>query len=432
MDTTYRKKLVEVALPLEAINKASAREKSIRHGHPSTLHLWWARRPLAAARAVIFAQMVDDPSTYVDELLADPEKRMKAEEELKKRRKIWEEQLEAYDDAERRGDTSVPEPGPEPTLEECAAEIERERLVRMIEELVKWENTTNEEVLERAREEIRKSWRRTCEANKDHPRAAELFDPEKLPAFHDPFAGGGALPLEAQRLGLESYASDLNPVAVMINKAMIEIPPKFAGQPPVGPIPEGEKQQKMHEDWSGAKGLAEDVRRYGHWMREEAFKRIGHLYPKVKITQEMVETRPDLKAYQGDELTVIAWLWARTVKSPNPAYAHVDVPLVRSFVLSSKKGKEVWVEPVIDGDRYHFEVRTGKQPAGALEGTVLRTGATCIMSQTAMPFKYVREEGKAGRMGERLMAVVAEGTRGRVYLSPTEETAQVARTAQPE
>ena len=178
--TKTRKKLIEVALPLDAINAASAREKSIRHGHPSTLHLWWARRPLAAARAVLFAQLVDDPSDLPEEF--------PTEEEQKK---------------------------------------ERDRLFEIIEELVLWENTTNEIVLEKARAEIRKSWRRTCADNCNHPRAAELFDPEKLPAFHDPFAGGGAIPLEAQRLGLESYASDLNPVAVLINKAMIEIPPKF-------------------------------------------------------------------------------------------------------------------------------------------------------------------------------------------------------------
>jgi len=231
----YRKKLIEVALPLDAINAASAREKSIRHGHPSTLHLWWARRPLAAARAVIFAQMVDDPSEYVDELLADPVLRHAAEAELRARWEVWERRVAAYDDAQRRGDDSVPEPGPEPTLEECAADLERQRLFALIEELVQWENTTNEKVLERAREEIRKSWRRTCRYNADHPRAAELFNPDKLPAFHDPFAGGGSLPLEAQRLGLEAYASDLNPVAVLINKAMIEIPPKFAGMPPVNP-----------------------------------------------------------------------------------------------------------------------------------------------------------------------------------------------------
>ena len=383
------KKLIEVALPLDDINVAAAREKSIRHGHPSTLHLWWARRPLAAARAVLFAQMVNDPGY---------------------------QQGEDF----KYG------------VNKKEAEIKREKLFQIIRDLVKWENTNNEEVLNRARGAIWESWRETCHLNRNHPKAAELFNPDKLPAFHDPFAGGGAIPLEAQRLGLESYASDLNPVAVMINKAMIEIPPKFAAQKPVGPLSEGEKQTDMLEDWSGARGLAEDVRRYGHWMREEAFKRIGHLYPKVKITPEMVTERHDLKAYQGEELTVIAWLWARTVKSPNPAFSDVDVPLVRSFVLSSKKGKEAWVEPVIEGNNYHFEVRIGKHPTDVIVGTVERTGATCIMSQTAMPFKYVREEGKASRMGERLMAIVAEGTRGRVYLSPTEEMIQVARSAQPE
>lgn len=381
------KKLIEVALPLDDINIAAAREKSIRHGHPSTLHLWWARRPLAAARAVIFAQMVNDPG-YQRELGYGVNKK--------------------------------------------EAEIKREKLFEIIRELVKWENTNNEEVLQRARDAIWESWRETCRLNRNHPQAAELFNPDKLPAFHDPFAGGGAIPLEAQRLGLESYASDLNPVAVMINKAMIEIPPKFAGQKPVGPLPEGEKQPDMMEEWAGARGLAEDVRRYGHWMREEAFKRIGHLYPKVAVTSDMVAERPDLKPYEGEELTVIAWLWARTVKSPNPAFGDVDVPLVRSFVLSSKKGKEAWVEPVIEGNNYRFEVRMGKQPVDALEGTVVRTGATCIMSQTAMPFKYVREEGKAGRMGERLMAIVAEGARGRVYLSPTQEMVKLARSAQPD
>ena len=296
---------------------------------------------------------------------------------------------------------------------------------------MQWENTNNEQVLNRAREAIWQSWRETCALNSKHPQAAELFNPDKLPAFHDPFAGGGALPLEAQRLGLESYASDLNPVAVMINKAMIEIPPKFAGRAPVGPIPDGEQQPDMLTDWAGARGLAEDVRRYGHWMREQAFARIGHLYPKVEVTAEMVSERPDLKPYEGEQLTVIAWLWARTVKSPNPAFSHVEVPLVRSFVLSSKKDKEAWVEPVIDGDQYQFIVRMGKMPKDAVDGTVVRTGGTCIMSNTAMPFKYIRDEGKAGRMGQKLMAIVAEGQRGRVYLSPNAEAIEVAKSAQP-
>ena len=278
---TIRKKLIEVALPLEAINKASAREKSIRHGHPSTLHLWWARRPLAAARAVIFAQMVDDPSSYVDELKDVPHLRRKAESVLRSRRKRWEEATALAEKAKAAG-IAAPEPGPEPKLDDILAEAARNDLFKIIEDLVLWENTTNETVLQKARDAIWDSWRRTCRDNAGHPRAKELFDRHKLPAFHDPFAGGGALPLEAQRLGLEAYASDLNPVAVLINKAMIEIPPKFAGRPPVNP--ESRKNSLGTKTWKGAQGLAEDVRYYGQWMRDEAEKRIGHLYPKIEIT----------------------------------------------------------------------------------------------------------------------------------------------------
>src|SRR5690606_18046326 len=291
-----------------------------------------------------------------------------------------------------------------------------------------------EKVLERAREEIRKSWRRTCRDNADHPRAAELFNPDKLPAFHDPFAGGGSLPLEAQRLGLEAYASDLNPVAVLINKAMIEIPPKFAGMPPVNPEARNDRSLFKRE-WKGAQGLAEDVRYYGKWMRDEAEKRIGHLYPKVKITPELVRERPDLKKYEGRELTVIAWLWARTVKSPNPAFAHVDVPLASTFMLSTKKGKEAYVEPVIEGDSYRFTVKVGKpkDPEAAENGTKLGRGANfrCVMSGTPIPPDHIYGEAKAGRMGARMMAIVAEGDRERVYLPPTPETEEIARSAQP-
>jgi putative DNA methylase len=309
------------------------------------------------------------------------------------------------------------------------AETERKRLFEIIKKLVLWENTTNGAVLAEAREEIWKSWRETCALNKNHPQAKELFNPDKLPAFHDPFAGGGAIPLEAQRLGLEAWASDLNPVAVLINKAMIEIPPKFAGRPPVNP--ESRKQKRVGTEWKGAAGLAEDVRYYGQWMRDEAEKRIGHLYPKVRITAEVAKERPDLKEYVGKELTVIAWLWARTVKSPNPAFKDVEVPLVRSFRLSTKRGKEAWVEPVIRSDRsgYDFAVRVSGEPE--LEGTVSRQGGVCIMSKAPMDFKYIRAEGKAGRMGERLMAVVVEGRRSRIYLSPTEEMAHVASEAKP-
>ena len=214
-----------------------------------------------------------------------------------------------------------------------------------------------------ARQEIRKSWRRTCEDNRDHPRAAELFNPDQLPAFHDPFAGGGSIPLEAQRLGLEAHASDLNPVAVLINKAMIEIPPKFAGKSPVNPKAR-EGKGSTNASWKGAAGLAEDVRYYGNWMRDEAEKRIGHLYPKIEVTAEMAQERPDLKQYVGRKLTVIAWLWARTVKSPNPAFANVDVPLASTFMLSTKKGKEAYVEPVIENGGYRFTVKAGA-PTGA-------------------------------------------------------------------
>src|SRR4051794_24513498 len=301
---TTRKKLIEVALPLEAINNASAREKSIRHGHPSTLHLWWARRPLAAARAMIFAQMGGDPSPYVDGLRADPKLNRKAESVLKARLKLWEEARALSEKAKGSG-LSVPEPGPAPTLDDMLADQERQRLFKIIEDLVLWENTTNETVLQAARDEIWQSWRRTCAENADHPRATELFDRKKLPAFHDPFAGGGALPLEAQRLGLESYASDLNPVAVLINKAMIEIPSKFAGRPPVNPAAQSERSL-VAKEWRGAQGLAADVRYYGRWMRDEAEKRIGQLYPKVEVTAEMAQERPDLKRYVGKKLTVIA------------------------------------------------------------------------------------------------------------------------------
>jgi putative DNA methylase len=388
------RKLIEVALPLDAINEAAAREKSIRHGHPSTLHLWWARRPLAAARAVIFAQMVNDPS--------------------------WKWEMEHSGE--------VP-----PNNLKASWAASRNRLFDILKELVKWESTTNQVILDKARAEIRKSWRETCELNKDHSRAPELFNPDKLPAFHDPFAGGGALPLEAQRLGFEAYASDLNPVAVLINKAMIEILPKFAGCSPVNPeLRSG--SNLIARTWEGVEALVEDIRYYGQWVREEAQKRLGRLYPPVEITADIAKDRPDLKPLVGEKLTVIAWIWARTVKSPNPAFRHVDVPLASTFVISSKEGKEVYIEPVVRGDTYDFAVKLGKPPARAKDGTKISRGANfrCLLSDAPIEPQYVKAEGRAGRMGATLMAVVVEGPRGRLYIPPPHDAERIAREIQPQ
>ena len=346
----YKRKLIEVALPLEAINRESAREKSIRHGHPSTLHLWWARRPLAACRAVLFAQLVDDPSAHPDQF---------------------------------------------PT--EQAQAVERRRLFDLIERLVVWENSGNEALFRQAYNEI-----------------AKCFD-GKPPAILDPFCGGGSIPLEAQRLGLEAHASDLNPVAVLITKALIEIPPKWAGRPPVFP---GAAESRL--DWSRATGLAEDVRRYGQWMRDEAEKRIGHLYPKA--------TLPD-----GSKASVIAWIWARTVTCPSPACG-IEMPLVRSWWLGKKKGKEAYVVPRVENGRVEFGIGhdVAHAPIKETDGTVRRTGAVCVGCGTAVPLAYVRVEGKAGRIGARLMAVAAEGHRRRVYLTPTTEHEKAADVPVPD
>lgn len=348
---TQVKKLIEVSLPLDAINAESAREKSIRHGHPSTLHLWWARRPLAAARAVLWSSLVDDPSSH-----------------------------------------------PELFSTEEDQNSERERLHQLLVKLVKWENSNNEEVLEDARAEIRK-----------------YMGEEKL-VFLDPFAGGGSIPLEAQRLGMEAHAHDLNPVAVMINKAMIEIPPKFAGKPPINP--EGRKDLRG-KTWSGASGLAEDVRYYGQWMKEESFRCIGHLYPRVKLSD-------------GSEATVIAWIWARTVKCPNPACG-CEMPLASSFILSKKKGKEAWIEPVIDDVQapIRYTVKTGKGtppcPPKVGRGAKFR----CIKCGTTPATDYIKDEGQKDRLGAQLMAVVAESALGRLYLPPDTAQLQAANVHRP-
>ena len=397
MASTYKKKLIEVAIPLEAINVASAREKSIRHGHPSTLHLWWARRPLAACRAVLFAQLVDDPSGYADELLDDPKIREQAETDLAVRLKVWRDR-----NADAQG--NVPDT-PEPTLEDCAADIERKRLFQIIEKLVLWENSANEEVLERARAEIRRS----CGG--------------ALPPVYDPFSGGGSIPLEAQRLGLPAYGSDLNPVAVMIGKAMIEIPPKFKDMPPIHP---GIKERSFYRN---AEGLAEDVRYYGEWMREKAWELIGQLYPQVDLPKE----------YGGGKATVIAWIWARTVPSPDPAFAGVLVPIASSFLLSSKPGREAWIEPVVDrqAKTISYRIRQGgtkAEIAAAKEGTKAGRGANfrCLISDTAITPEYVKRMGREGHMAQTLLAIVAEGNRSRAYVAPTADQEQLALLAKPD
>lgn len=394
---TYKKKLIEVALPLEDINREAAREKSIRHGHPSTLHLWWARRPLAACRAVLFASLVDDPSECVKELLGDLDKRQAAEKELKKRRKAWAELKATFDKASGAGMKSVPDPGTEAQLEDVIVEMERERLFNIIRELVKWENSNNEGVLDRARAEIRRS------------------TGGKPPPVYDPFCGGGSIPLEAQRLGLEAHASDLNPVPVLINKAMIEFPWKFAGRPPVNPEAKG--KLSASGSWRGAAGLAEDICYYGRRMCDEVEERIGDLYPKVKLP----------KQHGGGEATVIAWLWARTVPSPNPAAKGAHVPLVKSFWLAKKAGKKAWVEPVVDQSKmsYRFEVRSGEGEPRA--GTINSKGDVCLLTGTPMTREYIRTEARAGRMGTRLMAIVAEVNGKRVHVTPSDEHEEVAK-----
>ena len=355
MTAAPRKKLIEIAIPLEAINAASAREKSIRHGHPSTLHLWWARRPLAACRAVLFAQLVDDPSSHPDKF---------------------------------------------PT--EDAVDEERKRLFDIIEELVVWENSTNEAVLERARAEIRKCCGDT------------------LPPIYDPFSGGGSISLEAQRLGLPAYGSDLNPVAVMIGKAMIEIPLKFKDREPVHP---GTKDRNHYRN---AEGLAEDVKHYGEWMRERAFERIGHLYPPVDLPSE----------HGGGKATVVAWIWARTVPSPDPAFGDVQVPIASSFLLNSKAGNEAWIEPIVDkvAKTISYRIRKGgtkEEIAEAKAGTKAgRAVFRCLLSDTAIMPDYIKSKGNSGEMSQTLVAIVAEGNRSRIYVAPHE--AHVATAASPQ
>lgn len=384
---TYRKKLIEVALPLEAINMESAREKSIRHGHPSTLHLWWARRPLAACRAVLWASLVDDPSSW-------PEKFPTLEAQTQERQRLFDILGRIVVDTDKKG-----------------------KQKQVVRGLVSWDDIKDPQVIQDAQREIARclAWGRG-EKPPTKPEEVREYIAQYAPPAYDPFAGGGSIPLEAQRLGLEAHASDLNPVAVLINKALIEIPPRFANLPPVN----GDDRKRTGlESWRGAQGLAADVRYYGSWMREVAVNGIGDLYPPVTLEN-------------GDKATVIAWLWARTVTCPNPACG-CQMPLVRSFNLSTKTGKETWVEYAINGEtsppEIDFVVKTGK--GKPREGTVDRKGAVCLACGTSVKLDYVRSEGRQKRMGVKLMAIVAEGKNGRIYLPPTKQQENIAFSAKP-
>tara|TARA_B100000212_G_scaffold336040_1_gene308816 strand:+ start:3490 stop:6393 length:2904 start_codon:yes stop_codon:yes gene_type:complete len=373
-----RRKLIESSIPLDAINEASSREKSIRHSHPSTLHLWWARRPLASARAILFCQLVDDPSDIKEEF---------------------------------------------PTVEE--QDSERERIFSLIKEFVIWENSNNKILFKKVKDKIQESWIRCCKDNADHPQANQLFDPENIPSFHDPFAGGGSIPLEAQRLGLSSFASDLNPVAVLINKCILEIPSHFSEKCPVSKNLNKKGLFNDSSDSRGSTGLAEDINFYGQMIKKKAEEKIGDLYPRIQITKEMVIKRPDLAIYEGQKLKIISCQWARAIKSCNPTFSHVDVPLATTFYLSTKKGKEAYIQPIIKGDHYIFEVKIGRPEndsqvkLGTSAGK--RSAFRCIMSGSPIPYEYIRDEGAKGNITFCLMALVADGKKGRIFLSPTPE-----------
>lgn len=334
------KKLIEVALPLEKINEEAEREKHITQGHPAALHLWWARRPLAAARAVIWASLVDDPSAHPDRFPT---------EELQNK--------------------------------------ERLRLFRILEQLVVWENSNDERVLNAAKAEIQKS-------TNNNP-----------PAFLDPFSGGGAIPLEARRLGLESHAHDLNPVAVTINKAMEEIPSLFAGQYPVNE--ESQRTIRIGNTWNGTSGLAEDVRYYGEWMLSQAQKEIGHLYPKASVGK-------------GEDATVLTWIWARTVKCPNPTCG-CELPLASNLVLAKKK-EDAWAEPIYENGKLKFVVHRSKCPKGKESTKIGRSGQfKCVVCGATTTTDYIRTEALNGKMSARLVATIAKNRNGRMYLSPDVE-----------
>ncbi|RAH96072.1 hypothetical protein DLJ53_33530 [Acuticoccus sediminis] len=386
MTATVRKKLIEVSIPLEPINvEAQRRKQKAPKGYPTSIHKYWAQRPIAACRAVLFAQLVDDPSSWPDRF---------------------------------------------PTEE--AQDAERRRLHKVVERMVPWEASNNEVILNEARWEIARSvaWGKGEEPPAKGDGEAILdYLQTKAPPVYDPFSGGGSIPLEAQRLGLRAYGSDLNPVAVLIGKALVEIPPKFAGRPPVNPKARAEAANGAIRAWKGAQGLAEDVRYYGQWMRDEAEKLIGHHYPAATL-------------FDGSEGQTIAWIWARTVRSPDPAAGGAVVPLLSTYLLSQKSAAgQVWLDPVVgDGPdkAYHFEIKSGL-PSNDETKRIragLKTGRgsnfMCLVSGSAIPESYVKAEGRAGRLGELLVAMVVESKGKRLYLGATEEQMKASEIAQPE
>jgi len=375
------RKLIEVSLPLEAINQASVYEKFIRTGHPNNLHQWWSRKPLAAARAVIFASIIDDPSEYLTD-----------EKEIRE---------------------------------------ERIRLFNIIENLVQWENIHNELVLDKARLELARHVARQKNLPIPIGKLAIIeFLQKYAPPVWDPFAGGGSIPLEAQRLGLHAYASDINPVSVLVNKAMIEIPSRFLGRSPVHSAShnvlspdESEKQKELWKTkWEGIKGLLDDLYYYGNWVQDQAEDRLKYLFPKVKIPLEN----------GGGAATVVAWLWVHTVRCPNPACG-AEIPLASKWDLCHKKGKETWVKPVVDRSqsppviRFVIESGKGKHP----DRTVERQGAVCLACETPIPLEYIRHEGREGRIGAQMIAVAADSPGGRFYLAPDNEQELAVKNAIP-
>jgi putative DNA methylase len=359
----YHKKLIEVALPLEAINRACITEKAPRPGHPATLHLWWARRPLAACRAVLFGQLIDDPSGHPDKF---------------------------------------------PTEE--AQERERGRLFKLLDEFVTHDGSNNETLVAAVR--------------------AELLKSRNLPPVFDPFCGGGSIPLEAQRLGLTAYGADLNPVAVLITKALVEIPPKFSGQPPVHP----RSSNLLERKWTRAQGLAEDVQYYANWMLKEAQVQLGSTYPQIEITKDMAAERRDLLHQVGNKLTVIAWLWARTIRCPNPACGG-EIPLIGSYWLCQKKDKKAWLGPLVDRKEktIKFIPRVGKggEPSETQKVGGRSGGCRCFFCDEVADADYMESEGKSGHFGTRLITIVADGPSGRLYLPATAEHETIAKSTSP-